>query len=729
MKPNDFLRLLKKYALWFILIPAITAGVVFYLTRNETKVYKSQATLYTGLASGYSLLSVQNNSFSDRSAVAFDNLITTLTSTETLRQIAVGMLTKHLQLQKPDKLSLSPEAFAALQQAVPADLRRSIVTGRTNEEIFNEIDRLSQSATSNPIKTLVFESESIYSVPVIADKLKASRKNTNDMMVLEYQSEDPAVAQQILTNAIETLSKRYTLLKTSETNSVVSYYNTRSQQAKQRLSDAERKLQAFSVQHKVLDFDQESRGVASSREGVVSEYNHELMRNKAAKASMDALAQRMGKRGDMLAASTEYKAKQEELIDAQNKLVNARVYSKDKNVLAQQQAAVDQMKADMEVMAQKYYAASNNSESIPQATLTNDWLNKVLEYEESSARLKLYASRMGEFDTKTTEFTPLSSELRQLNRDLASAEKEYQASVDNLDKAMTQHQNFTVDGTLSVLDKPNFPLKALPSKRLILLAGAIGVGLFLALILVGIRFWIDQRISSPEKAAIVIGRPVAAMFPTVRKFSGKTGQTAMSIFEQLCNAINIEIIQTVSKPHPPIITLFSIRSKQGKSWTGNGLAHLYAEAGQQIAYFYPRLSTADERFEKEGVTFLPYTLRPDFMNVLKLEQLLEEDESFVSARYDKVILELPPLVSSPIPVYLIDQSYLSILVIDANNSWGRTEKQHLQMYMRIATHPVLTVLNRVGGDYLDKLEPADVNYQLKRPENFLADSRRLPTGV
>ncbi|MBC8154232.1 MAG: lipopolysaccharide biosynthesis protein, partial [Bacteroidetes bacterium] len=107
---------------------------------------------------------------------------------------------------------------------------------------------------------------------------------------------------------------------------------------------------------------------------------------------------------------------------------------------------------------------------------------------------------------------------------------------------------------------------------------------------------------------------------------------------------------------------------------------------------------------------------------------LDEDETFVAAYYDKVILELPSLVSTAIPVYLVDKSYVSVLVVDAGSPWARTEKQLLDMYMRVATHPVLTVLNRVEGDYIDTFGQLEAGYPQKRSANLLANRRNLPTG-
>ena len=550
------------------------------------------------------------------------------------------------------------------------------------------------------------------------------------MLELEYETNDPAVAQKTLEYAIAVLNKRYKGLKSTETSSVIGYYDDKSQQTKQRLAEAERKRQSFSVQNNVLNFDDDAKNIAATREATIAEYNQELLRNQAAKASMESLKQRMGQRSTQFNTGDALKAKQDELTAAQNQLVNARAYGRDAASIAQLQTKADRIGEELKNAATKYYAATSSSETVPQQTLVTEWLAKVTAYEESSARLKLYGDRLNANEAKTAQFSPLGSKLRQLDRELSVAEKEYLASTENLNQARTQQGDLTVSAGLTTLDKPNFPLSPQPSKRWLLLAASIGAGLFLTLFLVAIRFWLDQRVSSPEKAELVIGKPVAAMFPTVRKSAvGAAGRAALNMFEQLCNAINIEIVQQTGKPHPPVITVFSIRPKQGKTWTVNGLARLYADAGQQVAYFYPRFAANTGSVEQGGITFLPYTVRPDFMNVLRFENLLDDGESFIPGHYDKIILELPPLVSSAIPVYLVDNSYVSVLVVDSNSPWARTEKQLLSMYTRIATHPVLTVLNRVEGGYLEAFSQQDAIYQLKRPETLPDGRKSLPTNV
>ena len=726
MTVEVFLRLLKQHLLWFILLPLLTAGMAFFATKDQPKVYKSQAALYTGLVSRYSLLTDKETSFIDRSTSAFDNILTTLNAKETLLQIGVGLLTDHLRLQQPDSLVLGYAGFQKLRQAIPPGLQSELLMRGDSAQIRRAVDSLAKSPVDNPVRTLLLKSDSYYSIRRLTEKLKASaRKNTNDVMVMEYESDDPAVSQRTLIYAIDALNKRYSTLKSSETNSVVGYYEEKLQKAKIALDQADANLKAFNTSHRVLNYDEEARNVASSREQLINEYNQELMRKNAAKASLEALNRRMGQQSGLNAANADLNEKQKKLTDAENKLANARAYGQPKNEISRLQASVASASEELKKSAQRYDAAANSPDAIPAQTMANDRLTKSLELEESSARLELYQKRMGEYQAKTNEYTPLGSQVHQLERDLSVAEKEYLDLLQQVEQSRTRQQDVVIGGTLEIMDAPDFPLAPQTSKRVQLIVIGFGVGLFLAFLLMALRFWLDKRINSPEQAEAMTGMPVTALFPTVRKpnvFS-KATLASRNMFEQLFNAVNIEISQAKDKPYPPIITLFSIRPKQGKTWIANGLNQLYATADQQVAYCYPRITGKEQREVQKGITYFPYTIRPDFMNVTGVEYLLDYNHGFDASQFDRIVLELPALINSQIPVYLLKSSVLSLLVIDASSAWARAEKQLLSLYVRVTNQPILTVLNRVDGDYADVPGRADVRQEQMNAERSLQSQR------
>ena len=722
MTLQEFGRLLKQHLIWFILFPCLGAGAIYYFMRDEARTYKTKATLYTGFTSGYSLRSAEENFHVDYSGIsnAFDNVLTTLNSNQNLYEVGVRLLTQHLYVTKPTERQLSAASFQKLQQAIPASLRQTLISSGIPDSTRSQIDRLAQSQTDNPIRHLLFGSGSDYSAEVIGKKLKSSRRGGSDMLDLDYEAEDPAIAQQTLNLAIIELNERYSSLKRGETNPVVTYYEDNAKAAKRRLDQAESKLRAFNVAHNVLNFEDELKTRSTTRDALVTEYNEEVMRNKAAKAAMDALGGRMTQGGTLLKINTQLTDKQAELTAAESQLINARANGQSQAILDQYQAKINQVSLELKQIAQNYFAADNSAESIPKLSLINGWLDKVLAYEESGARMNIVKKRMDEYQAESSVFPPLESEQRQLTRDMDVAEKEYMALIQSLNQANTHRQDIAIDGMLSVLDPPVFALSPQPPKRWLFMAIGAGAGLVIALILAAIRTLADKRVNSLEQAEQRLGSPVTVLFPTVKKFAVniRASRAATSMFEQLANAINIAIEQRSKPAYPPVITLFSTRGKQGKTWLAHGLARLYAESGEQIAYYYPRLSATDSNFEEDGIYFFPYELHPNFMNIREPDDLLPNHDSMLTRPFDKIILELPPLVSSTIPLHLVNRSAVSLLILSMHTPWGRQDKQFYTQYLKASNQPVLIALNKVEAGNIDAPSLTDMEQGLPRTKSY-----------
>lgn len=124
------------------------------------------------------------------------------------------------------------------------------------------------------------------------------------------------------------------------------------------------------------------------------------MRNRAVKAGMDALQKRMGQRGNLLSINDDLIQKQTELLFAETEVVSAQSSGQSNGQVSSLQAKADQIKEEMKEISRRYYAAGNSPESLPQDKLVEDWLEKVIEFEESNARLDVYKNALGNFRLK-----------------------------------------------------------------------------------------------------------------------------------------------------------------------------------------------------------------------------------------------------------------------------------------------------------------------------------------
>jgi hypothetical protein len=124
----QFIRVFRKNILLLIAIPLLLAVVVYYFTRNQSKVYESEAIIYTGITTGYSIESTAQRPTDFFSTSAqFDNLINLINSRQTIVESAIMLLAQNLSLETYNAQYISRENFEKLNQMVPKRVKDMVV--------------------------------------------------------------------------------------------------------------------------------------------------------------------------------------------------------------------------------------------------------------------------------------------------------------------------------------------------------------------------------------------------------------------------------------------------------------------------------------------------------------------------------------------------------------------------------------------------------------------------
>ncbi|MDA3943867.1 MAG: LysM peptidoglycan-binding domain-containing protein [Bacteroidetes bacterium] len=124
----QFIRVFRNNLLLLIAIPLLLALVVFYFTRNQSKIYESEAIIYTGITTGYSIESTAQRPTDFFSTSAqFDNLINIINSRQTIVESAIMLLAQNLSLDKFNAQYISRENFVRLKQMVPKQVQDMVV--------------------------------------------------------------------------------------------------------------------------------------------------------------------------------------------------------------------------------------------------------------------------------------------------------------------------------------------------------------------------------------------------------------------------------------------------------------------------------------------------------------------------------------------------------------------------------------------------------------------------
>jgi len=128
MDIGQFLKLFKRNLVILIAIPLLLATVVYFLTRNTTLEYQSEVLIYTGITTGYSIESntQQTVNFYTTSA-QFDNIITMLSSRQTIVETSLWLLAQDLSLESYNTQYISAEHYQRLRSFIPKRVHDLVV--------------------------------------------------------------------------------------------------------------------------------------------------------------------------------------------------------------------------------------------------------------------------------------------------------------------------------------------------------------------------------------------------------------------------------------------------------------------------------------------------------------------------------------------------------------------------------------------------------------------------
>ncbi len=707
-----FIRLFLKRLPWLIFFPAILAGLVFYLTKDMPKEYVSSTIVYTGIASGYNITAT-GESRVDYFAVnnAFDNLIATVRSRETLEEVGLRLLTQHLMQQgKPTLTIVNGESLKQLRELVSDELRDELVVPGNFDSTFANVNRYRLASSDNVIADIINNSHSHYSVATIVSGVKVTRKGSSDMLELSYKANDQGVCLHTLRFLLEVFRRRYKAMKGSETLNVVKYFEEQLRKALLSLRAAEERLKNFGVDNRIINYDEQSKFIAESKEDMTTDYYKEVMRFGGAKAAVERLERKMDDREIVVGNYKDLIRKRKELSDAQKKLANYKIYNAHKQdkataeTLADLEYEVEILTEEIRQLAKQYYKLNNTPESVPQKDLLSEWLEKVIEYEESSARLTVFEKRLKEYDQIYDDFAPLGSEITRLIRGVGVAEKEYLSVLHGLNQAKLRQQNLEMANALAIMDEPFLPLMPQPSKRLILVIASFMAGFVLLLAFFVAQEMLDYSIRTPERAVNASGLTLAGALPAYRKIRSnvKVEELEKSLTEQLVTSLTIALkgAEKVSTYYQ--INVFSARQGEGKTWFCERICNRFGQIGGKVLYLYPETSPLGKLEKDDNVVALPYEVDGAYVGIPSVQDMLE-GSGHTSFEFTYVFLELPYLSHNTVPYDLVSQAHVSLLVMNAEKVWATAHDRTLGLYKKAAKNDVMLMLNRVTPEMLESV--------------------------
>lgn len=698
----DFIRLIARHLKLLVFFPFLTAAVVFILTRNTKKEYVSTTQVYTGIASGYGITSGENDRV-DYFAVnnAFDNLMATIKSRETLEEVGMRLLAKHLLIQTPSYKSLSAENYVHLREMLPEQLRRQLIVKGSEELTFFRIESYRRANEHNEIIEILSDPSSIYSVEGISSNMNPQRKQSSDMIEISYKSNDPAVCQQTLQTIVNVVIERYKSIKGNETSNVVKYFEEELNQAATRLRQSEDRLRDYSSQNKIINFYEQAKFVANSKENVIEDKQNQEEALEASKAALRKLEQKMDAKKNILEINENLTRLREQLSEITYNIANAELYNEDVELLTTYRKESERIKTMIRDEVSKQYKWNNTTEGLPRSNLLSEWLSSFLAVEENQAKLDVVIKRLNSFDELYKEMAPLGSNLKRIEREVDINEKDYLSLLHGLNMARLRKQSLQMSNNLSITDYPFLPLKPQPSKRGLMIIMSFLATFALSLSIVVAKSMLGNTVHTPSRAEKFTGLRFLTAFPDFEEIDTRYNVAALrqSIMAHLSSHLMPQLRENrKNSTQTPVISISSIKAREGKTTIGKMITARLTERYPRILYLTLRedsgfpVSVHVTRYHKDALDFTGEDVY----------EWLKEREIDATA-YDLIVIELEELQKYSLTENLLNGMAGHLFILSADCIWAESDARALSLFIKIAAPPPQVILNHIEIDRMEAI--------------------------
>ena len=628
-------------------------------------LYKVESTLYTGVITGYDVLSGNGQSVSPVTQVSvIDNLLDLLRSDNTLKKVSLRLYARSLVYGDPerDNLYITARNYRRFyNHAIPA-VKDLIDKSSDNDSIneqntYENFQNYYRNTPDNYLYGLY-----CFNMPYVNDRalktLNVARKDKSDMLHLDYTSDDPGMALQTMNIIIQIFIEEYQVLRYGETKSVVAFFEEQLNLISEDLRISEDSLTDFFVTNRVINYEEETKQVASLN----TQYelnNWTLLQTRAsAEEEKKELERRLGIQTETLMNNSKYLNYINELGILNTAVRNAEIFSSAEHLdIENIRSQLESKEAEFRVFMESFAAERGSVEGILGNSIVEQWLNKLLIVEQTKAELRVMESRKSALDQKYDFFSPIGSTLKRKDRKVSINEQQFFANLTALNAARLREKNVQLtSATLKVVSPAGFPMNAQPTgrRKLILMATAISLVFIIAFFI--LLELLDQTIKNHFRAEKFTGLQVIAGLPKIER---------LTYSDYIKDDLNITL-KVLSNELLPLI-------QDGKMPKIN----IFGVTGSDDSSFFIR--SLSDYWHHKGIKSSAVSYKSDFDNnsVSYRKAHSVTDLTGVADDREVLLVEFAPISQSNIPTSLVLDGALNIITLNSERVWKSADKKVL----------------------------------------------------
>ncbi len=704
-----------KHKYWIVFVPFLVAFLVFTFAKTLPQKFESSTTIFTNPTS--------NNGVNDGGAIRmdfytsnnlFDNLTLLIKSRETVQAASLKLLALHLIQKEPNEELFSEKDFEEIKTHIPDALRKELVVPENLELTYAAIvDHYAQFPDS-PIDYLLREHPH-YSVQGILNNLFVARKSSSDMMEVTFQSDDASICYYTLQFITDAFMDRYTQMKELENVNSIKYFEDQLIIAQARLRVAESDLKVFMTDNRILNYYEQGKylDIAKLEHEQAEEKSTQLM--SGTKANLDKLEELFSNFENRQIVIKKISKLQDEIITRNQQLSGIRLNRNTSQLGEAIEKEIREFQKEIEDESQKLFNGSMSLEGLQRKEALDEWLRLKIQYEEQVQAIAVMQKRKEYLVEKIDEFAPLGAELKRLEREVGVNESQYLSILHGLNMAYLQKYDLEMTSPQKLIDEPFYPKKPLPSKKLFLVIGGLmGSGFFVVGIILLI-FFLDPTIKTIKKAQKLTGLKIAGGWINEAKLSKSIQVETLRkrLINQIYNHLN-QYISTGRKTN--ILVFYSLMPQEGKSFLIQKMVEEIITQKKTVIYFGPKSATNQISIACETYLYDPKKDLYENENNAWMDR-------FTQNSHDFILVEIPDFQDYHLNYFIINQSNLLIMVLNAERTWNAANQLTLDNLKQTVHIPHVVLLNKLGEEEIEEVSgetPKNRSLFRKRIKNFIS---------
>ena len=653
---------------WFIFIGTVFVGcLLYYLNLNKTGGYSVKATLYTGVASGYSLEREQRTDWAQVQN-SMDNLISIIQAESTLKRVSLRLFARVMIYGNPQKENklISPESYLYTYNHVANSKHGkeilALIDKSSEENTIKNLEKYMKPDSENYIYGLFYFNHIYYSSNILKT-IEVQRRLSSDLLDINFTSSDPGIAFNTVSILMDEFVEEYRRIRYGETDKVITYFKHALDSIKVELGTEEDSLTRYNVKNRVINYLDETKEIAAiNKEYELREQDAAFAYNSA-RAMLSELEKHMDSNAKQVITNMQFmdKVKTASVLTGKISEVESTSTNDAKNTtLGQDKKRLEAVRGELDKLADNYVGQKYTKEGVSRNNIITQWLDQTLLLEKAKSDLDIIQKAREELKERYVLYAPVGTTIKQKERSINFIERNYLSILQSYNEALLRKKNLEMtSATLKVLNEPTYPISPNPtSKKKIVLGGTVACFIFLIVLLIIIEF-LDKTLRDATRARRLTKYKVIGAIPAFsRKYSAYNHIYKELATKELSNS-TLRYLTKRTEQGIYIVNLLSISENAGKSEIGKALCELWGKRGLKV-----RLISYQTDFNIESESYLLSSCVNDFYH--------PQGE-------DILIVIYPPLSKSNVPQSLLMNANVNLLAAPADKGWKSMDEKFSEM--------------------------------------------------